>query len=162
MIELLAIHPLSWESISCCILAAAIIGSERQLHGKPIGIRTSCLICLGTYLFVAMGLSLTTEHTDPSRVVGQVITGVGFLGAGVMFSRNGTVVGVTSAAAIWMLAAVGITIGRGYPWLGVKIATLTTLLLVGVNLLESSFSFLQQGVHRRLDKRKQNGECNTD
>ncbi|NQV33546.1 MAG: MgtC/SapB family protein [Phycisphaeraceae bacterium] len=83
-----------------------------------------------------------------------------------MFSHNGAVVGVTSAAVIWMLAAVGIVIGQGYPWLGVKIATLTTLLLVGVNLLESSFSFLRQGAHRgggaKLKKRDNCEDCALD
>lgn len=152
MMELLSIEPLSWKSVACCVLAASIVGSERQLRGKPIGIRTSCLICLGTYLFVAMGRSLTAENSDPSRIMAQVITGVGFLGAGVMFSQNGAVVGVTSAAAIWMLAAVGIIVGQGHPWLGVKIAALTTLVLVGVNLLESSLSSLQKGVHQRMDQ----------
>ena len=155
MLELFNIDPLHWKDVVACIAAASIIGLERQIHGKPIGIRTSCLICLGTYLFVVMGRSVGAENMDPSRVVAQVITGVGFLGAGVMFSRNGTVVGVTSAAAIWILAAVGVTIGQGFVWLGVKVAVLTTLLLTGVNLLESSFSFLQQGVHRRLGKRQQ-------
>ncbi|MFC1765509.1 MgtC/SapB family protein [Planctomycetota bacterium] len=155
MLEFLNISPLTWNDIACCIIAAAVIGFERQVHGKPIGIRTSGLICLGTYLFVVMGQSIATDHMDPSRIVGQVITGVGFLGAGIMFARNDTVVGVTSAAAIWILAAIGVTIGQGHAWLGVKIAVLTTLLLTGVNLLESSFSFLQQGVHRRLDRRRQ-------
>jgi putative Mg2+ transporter-C (MgtC) family protein len=158
MLEFLNISPLTWNDIACCIAAATVIGLERQLHGKPIGIRTSCLICLGTYLFVVMGRSITLDHADPSRVVAQVITGVGFLGAGVMFSRDGAVVGVTSAAAIWILAAVGVTIGQGYAWLGVKIAILTTLLLIGVGLLENSFSFLQQGVHRRLDRRRQSDD----
>ena len=150
MNEMLNVHPLSWPSLGSCILAATIIGLERQLHGKPIGVRTSCLICLGTYVFVTMGRAITSEAMDPSRIIGQMVTGVGFLGAGVMFSRGDSVVGVTSAAAIWILAAVGVTIGQGYSWLGVKIALLTTVLLVGVDALERSCTLLQRGdYHRR-------------
>ena len=137
-LELFDITPLAWQDVASCLAAASLIGLERQIHGKPIGIRTSSLICLGTYIFVVMGRSISSDHIDPSRVVAQVITGVGFLGAGVMFSRDGSVVGVTSAAAIWILAAIGVTIGQGHAWLGIRIGVLTILLLTGVNLLEGS------------------------
>jgi putative Mg2+ transporter-C (MgtC) family protein len=120
--------------------------------GKPIGIRTCCLICLGTYVFVAMSLTLSSNSMDPSRIVGQVITGIGFLGAGVMISRDGTVHGVTSASTIWMLAAIGVVVGLGYPGLGLKCAVLTIVVLVGVEAIERSFTSMQRGVHRRLKR----------
>jgi putative Mg2+ transporter-C (MgtC) family protein len=152
--DVLDIAPLDWWAILSCFLSAMIIGLERQLLGKPIGIRTSALICMGTYVFVAITRHLSIVMTYPWRIVGQVITGIGFLGAGVMMSKNGSIVGVTSAAAIWILAAVGVIIGMGYYLLGVKIAVLTVVILVGVNCLESSFAFLRQGVHVKLEKRK--------
>ena len=107
---LLAIAPFSWGAIGASILCGAIVGLERQLRGKPVGIRTSSLIVLGTYVFVAVSMLAATDNTDPSRIIGQVVTGIGFLGAGVMLAKEGAVVGVTSASTIWSLAAVGVCI----------------------------------------------------
>ncbi len=156
--DVLDIAPLDWWAILSCFVSAMIIGLERQLMGKPIGIRTSALICMGTYVFVAITRHMSNEVTDPSRIVGQVITGIGFLGAGVMMSKNGSIVGVTSAAAIWILAAVGVIVGMGYYLLGVKIALLTVGILVGVSLLENSFGFMRRGVHFKLAKRRDRQE----
>ena len=153
--DVLDVAPLDWHAILSCFVCALIIGFERQLQGKAIGIRTSALICMGTYVFVAMTREVSNNVTDPSRIVGQVITGIGFLGAGVMMKHNGSVQGVTSAASIWILAAVGVIIGMGYNLLGVKIAVLTVGILVGVNWLENSFEFMQRGVHVKLEKRKE-------
>jgi putative Mg2+ transporter-C (MgtC) family protein len=92
------------------MVAGAIVGFERQLSGKPIGIRTSILICISTYAFATFS-GINHEPTLDLRVIGQIIiTGIGFLGAGVILTRDGIVIGVTSAACIWILAAIGITI----------------------------------------------------
>jgi len=151
---LLDVHPLTWEGLLCCFLSGIIVGLERQLRGKPMGMRTSALICIGTYVFIAMTGHISNEMTDPSRVIGQVITGIGFLGAGVILARHGAVVGVTSASAIWVLAAIGVVIGLGYPWLGVKLAVLTVAILIGVDIIEHRFEFLQRGVHRSMAHRQ--------
>jgi putative Mg2+ transporter-C (MgtC) family protein len=127
-------------------MAGAIIGLERQIAGKPVGVRTSALICFGTYIFIQIG-STIEGATDPSRVLGQVVTGIGFLGAGVMMSREGVVVGVTSAASIWMLAGIGATIGFGYFQVAIVISVLVVAVLVGVNMFEHVFKSLQRGVH---------------
>ena len=97
-----------------------------------------------------MANAVSNGATDNSRIIGQVVTGVGFLGAGVMMARDGMVVGVTSAAAIWMQAAIGITIGSGYYFSGVKLALLAVAILIGVNMLESTFKLFQRGVHQQL------------
>jgi putative Mg2+ transporter-C (MgtC) family protein len=143
------VRPLSWEGLLCCFLSGIIVGLERQLRGKPVGMRTSALICIGTYIFIAITRHVANDITDPSRIIGQVITGIGFLGAGVILARQGMIVGVTSASAIWVLAAVGVVIGVGFPWLGVKLAILAVFVLVGVDSLESRFELLQRGVHRK-------------
>ena len=130
-----------------CLFSAGIIGLERQLQGKPIGIRTSILICLGTYIFVTVGQNIVSEISDPARVVGQIITGIGFMGAGVILAKEGNVVGVTSSACIWMLAAIGVLIATQDAFLGLKVSVLTVCLLVGLNYIESSFKRLQRGVH---------------
>jgi len=145
------VRPLSWEALLCCFLSGIIIGLERQLRGKPVGMRTSALICIGTYIFIAITRHVANDLTDPSRIIGQVITGIGFLGAGVILARQGMIVGVTSASAIWVLAAIGVVIGVGFPWLGVKMAILAVFVLVGVDSLESRFEPLQRGVHRKVE-----------
>jgi len=148
--EIFAIEPLEWAGIFAAMLSGTIIGTERQFLGKPVGIRTSMLICIGTYIFVAISNSVTNSTTDPSRIIGQVVTGIGFLGAGVMLSRDGLVYGVTSAAAIWMLAAIGVTIGSHHYLTGIRLAVLAVIILVGVDLLEDTFKALQKGVHSKL------------
>lgn len=143
------ISPLSWSSIASAILCGSIIGLERQLRGKPVGIRTSSLIVLGTYIFIAMATAVTDERVDASRIIGQIVTGIGFLGAGVMLARDGVVVGVTSAAAIWMLAAVGICIPIAGEWVAIKVSIVVVAILYGVDLLEETFTSLTRGVHTK-------------
>ena len=76
------ITPLSWAGLASTFIGGGIIGLERQLCGKPAGIRTSTLICMGTYIFVVSGVPLAGGAGYPSRVIGQVFNGIGFLGAG--------------------------------------------------------------------------------
>jgi putative Mg2+ transporter-C (MgtC) family protein len=141
--------PAFWLPVCVSILCGAVVGIERQLRGKPAGVRTSILICFGTQLFVRLGGSVTTGNGDPSRILGQVVTGVGFLGAGVMFARGGNVSGVTTAAVIWVLAAIGATIGLGHHDAAIVLALVTVALLMGVEMLESSLKWLRRGAHRR-------------
>jgi len=127
------------------------------LRGKPVGMRTSALICIGTYVFVAITNHVANSVTDPSRIIGQVVTGIGFLGAGVILARHGAIVGVTSAASVWVLAAIGVVIGVGHPWLGVKLAVLMVAILAGVDFVETRFESLQTGVHVRFAKQQEHG-----
>ncbi len=149
-INVLDIQPYSWLSIGTAIFCAAIIGLERQLRGKPVGIRTSSLITLGTYIFLATAFLLQGDNIDPSRVLGQVITGIGFLGAGVMLAKDGAVVGVTSAATIWILAAIGVMIATNHLASAVKFSLLVVAILYGVDFLESRVKVLTRGVHARV------------
>lgn len=139
--------PAFWLRVGTSVLCGGVIGLERQLRGKPAGIRTSILICLGTQFFVVLGASFVPDNADPTRVLGQVVSGIGFLGAGVILTRGGLVVGVTSAATIWLLAAVGATIGLGHLPAGIALSFTTVGILVGVEQLEKSFQALRRGVH---------------
>ncbi|HEX5055257.1 MAG TPA: MgtC/SapB family protein [Gammaproteobacteria bacterium] len=152
----LSIAPLDLHEIGAALLCGAILGFERQLKGKPAGIRTSTLICLGTYVFVKIGFSIHYDPTGAARTIGQVITGIGFLGAGVILAREGMVLGVTSAAVIWLLAALGVTIGSGYPVTAIVVTVLAIIILIGVDLLERWFKELRRGVHSQLSKRQHN------
>jgi putative Mg2+ transporter-C (MgtC) family protein len=138
-----------WLRLGTAVLCGGIIGLERQLRGKAAGIRTSILICLGTQLFVSLGSSFGGDRVDPTRVLGQVVTGIGFLGGGVILAREGAVIGVTSAAVIWVLAALGSLIGLGHLVAAMILSVVTVGLLIGVELLESVFRRLREGATDR-------------
>jgi putative Mg2+ transporter-C (MgtC) family protein len=141
--------PEFWLRLGTAILCGGIIGLERQLRGKAAGIRTSILICLGTQLFVGLGASFAGDRVDPTRVLGQVVTGIGFLGGGVILAREGAVVGVTSAAVIWVLAALGSLIGLDHLLAALVLTLVTVGLLIGVEFLESIFRRLREGATDR-------------
>jgi putative Mg2+ transporter-C (MgtC) family protein len=141
--------PLFWRTTGLAVACGGLIGLERQLRGKAAGVRTSILICFGTALFVHLGAAVAGEGADPGRVIGQVVTGVGFLGAGVILTRDGVVHGVTTAAVIWMLAAIGAAIGLGYFAAAFAVSLLTVAILTGIDFLESRIAGLARGVHAR-------------
>ena len=146
--NILDITPFNWPEILCAMLAGTIIGFERQALGKPIGIRTSILICISTYAFTRFS-DINHQETLDLRVIGQIITGIGFFGGGVILSRDGIVIGVTSAACIWILAAIGITIGINHYITGIKLAILAVIILTGVDTAERKIKFLHKGQHKK-------------
>ena len=147
------IYPLKAAAVGTAILCGFIIGIERQLSGKAAGIRTSILICMGAYFFTAISGVISAE-ADPAKVIGQIVTGIGFIGAGVIIGREGIVLGVTTAAVIWVLAAIGIIIGLEKYLAAILVSVLTVTLLTGVTVLENIFNSLQRGVHKRLTREK--------
>ncbi|MEZ8105856.1 MgtC/SapB family protein [Vibrio cortegadensis] len=153
IVSVLDLGPFSWSALMCCAINGVLIGVERQTRGKPVGIRTSILIIAGTYFFMSMAISLSPNTLDQARVLGQIITGVGFLGAGVMMTLDGKIHGVTSAAIIWMLAALGMMIGLGYLQQSVVITLLALFVLLGVDKAENSFKSLRRGVHQKFRQR---------
>lgn len=119
-----------------------IIGWERELKGKVAGIRTHVLICVGVTIFTSISLILFKDNPliDPTRIIGQIVTGVGFLGGGVIFKNSDTIVGVTSAAFIWFMSSIGILIGIGY--------------LLSPVILTSGFLLISVLFHKLEDKLK--------
>ena len=150
--------PQFWIGIGIAALCGGIIGFERQIRGKPAGIRTSILICLGTSIFVHLGTTFGGANVDPTRVLGQVVTGVGFVGAGVILAREGLVKGVTSAAVIWVLAGIGAMIGFGLFASAVALSIVTVGILTGVEVLENSVRRLRRGVHASEENGNTHGE----
>lgn len=136
-----------WIRLGVALACGGAIGLERQLRGKPAGMRTSMLVCLGTLLFVRLGVLLDTTRSDPGRVLGQVVTGIGFLGAGVILTRGGQVIGITSAAVMWVLAAIGSAVALDHLGAAVATTVATVGILVGLNALERVFNALRRGVH---------------
>jgi putative Mg2+ transporter-C (MgtC) family protein len=115
----------------------AAIGVEREYFRKPAGIRTNCLICLGATLFTILSLKVDAVRGDPARIAAQIIPGVGFLGAGAILRDQGRVVGLTTAAGIWMVAAVGMAIGAGYYAIAVLATAVALLVLRALDVLEN-------------------------
>lgn len=166
---LLTIAPFEWGAIGTSLLCGSIIGVERQLRGKPVGIRTSSLITLGTYIFIAASLAVSASLagpekivTDPSRIIGQVVTGIGFLGAGVMLARDGFVLGVTSAATIWVLASIGVCIAIGYNLVAIKLSLVVVAVLVGVDVLEDYSQAFTRGVHKKYQDWRGKNKSSSD
>jgi putative Mg2+ transporter-C (MgtC) family protein len=111
------------------LLAAAlgaIIGIERELRNKAAGLRTNILIAMGSALFTLMSIELARGGADPTRIAAQIVTGIGFLGGGAILREGATVRGLTTAATIWMNAAIGVAAGGGRHQLAI-LATVTTL-----------------------------------
>lgn len=158
MANVLDFGPMSWQGIGTAILCGAIVGSERQFRGKPVGIRTAILITLGTYAFIVCARAIATDMTDPSRIIGQVITGIGFLGAGVMLTRRGVVYGVTSAATIWCMASIGVCIAIGEFITAIKLSALVVLILAGIDMMEDYMTRLSNGVNNRYRRWKDHEE----
>lgn len=120
--------------------AGSLIGLERSFHGRPAGFRTHALVCLAAALLMVVThyqwdwlgtVPLETVRTDPTRIAQGIMTGIGFLGAGVIFKEGLTVRGLTTAASIWITSAIGILFGVGffYPATLATAATLGTLAL---------------------------------
>ena len=114
----------------------AIVGTERERQDKPAGLRTLILVCLGSTVFTMVSYAFTSTTGDSGRVAAQIVTGVGFLGAGAILHSRTTVSGMTTAAAIWIMAAIGITVGVGRPGAGLGLALLVRAILVGVRRWE--------------------------
>jgi len=96
------------------ILVGGLIGAEREFHDKAAGFRTITFICLGSSLFTILSIELGGNQYDPSRIAANIVSGVGFIGAGVILRDRGRIVGLTTASTIWVAAALGMCIGSGY------------------------------------------------
>lgn len=112
-------------SLFVAALLGAIVGLEREFDGKPAGLRTNMLICIGAAAFTVLSVHLETgQNGSPSRIAAQIVSGIGFLGAGAIIQDRGGVQGLTTAASIWLVASIGVACGSGQ----YAVATVTTIL----------------------------------
>lgn len=132
--------------IAAALFAGAAIGFERGFHGRPAGFRTHALVCLTSSLLMLVtvfqgswmtGIPVDAIRTDPTRMAQGIMTGIGFLGAGVIFKEGTTVRGLTTAATIWITSAIGILIGIGFYLPAIAGAIATLFVLSGMRWLES-------------------------
>jgi putative Mg2+ transporter-C (MgtC) family protein len=143
------LHPPFWIQVAVSIACGFIVGLERQLRGKPAGVRTCILVCVGTATFMRLGVMMDHDRSDPTRVLGQIVTGIGFLGGGLILTKDGLIMGVTSASVIWVLAAVGSLIGVNRYADALAVSLVMVFVLLGVETLERGFKAFRRGVHSR-------------
>ena len=149
------------------ILVAAILGGvlgiERDIHGRQAGLRTHILVSVGSALFFILSTHIATFNvivpdgfmkvTDPGRIAAQIVTGIGFLGAGVILKEGFTVVGLTTAACLWISAAIGMTAGAGLYSIAISTTILSLFSLVLLRLLERCY---RKDIYRHLEIKFQN------
>jgi putative Mg2+ transporter-C (MgtC) family protein len=115
------------ERISLALLLGCIIGFERQWRKRNAGLRTNTLVSIGSCLYILISVNIAVDDASPSRIASQVVTGIGFLGAGVIMKEGFNVRGLNTAATLWCSAAVGSLIGFGY-WKEAFIGTLAVII----------------------------------
>ena len=113
------------------ILLGCVIGYERQAKKKPAGIKTHALISLGSAIITFLSINFS-DYGDPSRIAAQIVTGIGFIGAGTIFISRQRIKGLTSAATVWVSAAVGMLVGSGYVSLSIIAVSLISLLFYSI------------------------------
>jgi len=143
------LHDLTSYMVGRLLLAAVlggVVGLERELRHKPAGLRTNMLISLGAALFTIISWQMASNAGgDHTRIAAQIITGIGFIGAGVVIRERGAVLGITSAATIFVIAAVGMACGAGLPVTAVFTTLLLLVALILLGVAEERF-----GLHSQL------------
>lgn len=112
------------------LVLGSLIGMERETHGRPAGLRTHTLVCVGSTLFTICSYVIAGPHNDPGRVAAQIVTGIGFLGAGTIIHQGSVVRGLTTAASIWAVAAIGLAVGIGTDQM-IGLAAVASVLVFG-------------------------------
>ena len=127
------------------MVLGAVVGFERKRKGQSAGVRTFSLIAMGATLAMLLSIYVPQEYMglkngDPGRIAAQVVTGIGFLGAGAIIQMKGSVRGLTTAAGIWMLATIGMAVGVGLYWLSGVATMLILFILVQLESIEHRMS----------------------
>jgi len=123
-----------------------LIGHERKNQNKPAGVRTHAIVALGSALIMVVskyGFSDMAVQSDGTRIAAQVVSGVGFLGAGVIFVRNNLVNGLTTAAGVWATAGVGLALGAGQYIVGI----MTSVLIIGIQMMTHKITYFSQAAY---------------
>lgn len=134
-------------------ICGLLVGYERELKQKVAGIRTNILICVGCAILTSISFYLSKDNPsiDPTRIIGQIITGIGFLGAGVIVKNDDKIVGVTTAAFIWIISSIGILIGT------ISSLLIPIVLTLGLLLISYIFGIFENYLKKtKLEKIEQN------
>jgi putative Mg2+ transporter-C (MgtC) family protein len=110
---------------------------EREYHRHPAGLRTMGMVSVGSCLFTVLGAYVGADHTDPTRIAAQVVSGIGFLGAGAILRLGIGIKGLTTAATIWVVAAIGMSVGFGYYVISLSCTVMVLIALFAIRPLEA-------------------------
>lgn len=154
--------PAPWVGVTLILvsmLCGMLVGFEREVRRKPAGLKTVALICIGSTIFTMASLLVGGEAGgDPGRIAAQVVTGIGFLGAGAIMRERGTIIGLTTGATIWTVAAVGVIVGAGYAAAGLVLSMIIVGLLLGVRIVEKRYADPCRFVRARVVYRPESGK----
>ncbi len=138
-----------WAEISLRLLLStvygALIGLEREKKNQPAGFRTHTILCVGAALVMILSAQIGAGHFDPGRIAAQVVSGIGFLGAGAIMKMGPTVKGLTTAASIWTVAMIGLAIGAGMYFEATAVTGILFLVLYLFNIIEKRLFKGKQG-----------------
>lgn len=123
------VHPQMLLRLVIAVVLGALVGYERERKGKPAGVRTHGMVCLGAALFTVVSLYGFGASSDQSRVAAMIVSGIGFLGAGAVLHQRESVHGLTTAASLWVTAAIGLAVGVGMIGMSFVTTILVFLLL---------------------------------
>lgn len=141
------IDPVDALKVFLAVVLGGAIGIEREFSDKPAGFRTNILVCLGATLFTIISMKITGGTVkDPGRIAAQIVTGIGFLGAGAIIREGGGIVGLTTAATIWVVSAIGVSIGSGNYGTAIVSTSLVVIIHTGFSYVE--YHFWHKSHHR--------------
>jgi putative Mg2+ transporter-C (MgtC) family protein len=139
------------------VLLAGVVGYDRELRHKPAGTKTHILVGLGSTIFTIMSIYFYIgfagkAQVDPTRIAAQIVTGIGFLGAGTIIQFGGSVIGLTTAASLWSIAGIGVAVGAGNYYLAVLSTGVIMVVFMVINRLGD---FFENKVINRIKKKKE-------
>jgi putative Mg2+ transporter-C (MgtC) family protein len=157
------------ETVLRLLLSAAlgaVVGIEREMHKRAAGFRTHILVCLGATLFMLTSVFVAEAYSnsgeaDPSRIAAGVVTGIGFLGAGAIIRYGESIKGLTTAASVWVVASIGLSVGAGMYWEAV-ITTLVVFMILVFSRIEERFEVRKSVFARKFYGDQKNGKTGGD
>ena len=142
------------------LVLGAIIGFERELHSQPAGFRTHSVVALGSAIFtVVSAYAFTGPGSDPTRIAAQIVSGIGFIGAGTILQSRGQIRGLTTAASLWSVAGIGMAAGAGL--YGVAVVG-TVLMLVILSLFDRAESYARRRMGLGPDDQRMGDPADSD
>lgn len=131
--DFLSFAQLYWPRILASVIGGGLIGAENQIYGKSAGLRTSLLVTLACCVITIASIETARLFGgEPSRITAQIVTGIGFLGGGVILRQRGRVIGITTAASIFVSAGIGIIAGTGFIFSAVAVGLIALVILLGL------------------------------
>jgi len=125
--------------LALAALLGGCVGLERDIHGRAAGLRTHLLVAMGAAMFTILSFKIAGDHSDPGRIAAQIVTGIGFLGAGAIIKSGVNVKGLTTAACLWVCASIGMCTGTGFYFFAIVATLIAIIALIVLNYFEKCY-----------------------